>query len=278
MDTARRSRLGWGILGAAAAAWFAIWFLFFPQFVPDNFAWDIKPRFAQVFIGAGYVFRTAFFLNAAFERSWLRLRWIVWGNIVFTGILLLATYWHAEEFHWNPFKTPLAHTWIILYIFEPVVMLYLIPRGTLSAPSLTSGGPVSPWLKRFLVLVAGLLLMNGLLILINPEFAASRWPWELNPLDARIVSAWFLGWSAWCGTMAFAQDWDEIRAAARLFILNGIALLAVTVVFRDEFLPGRGTATAFAVALAVMTGIMIVFHVLQDRRRPTDQPVRGGAQ
>ena len=95
-----------------------------------------------------------------------------------------------------------------------------------------------------------------------------------NPLDGRMVSAWFLGWSAWCGTMAFAQDWDEIRTAARLFILNGVALLAVTVVFRDEFLPGRGTGTGFAVALAVMTGIMAAFHALQDRRRPTDQPAR----
>src|SRR6185369_15339099 len=75
MDTARRSRMGWGLLGAAAAAWFAIWFLLFPQFIRPYFAWDIEPRFAQVFIGAGYVFRTAFFLNAAFERSWLRLRW-----------------------------------------------------------------------------------------------------------------------------------------------------------------------------------------------------------
>ena len=85
MDVAQPARLGWGLLGAAAAAWFAVWFLFFPQFVPDYFAWDIEPRFAQVFIGAGYVFRTFFFLNAAFERSWLRLRWIVWGNLVFTG-------------------------------------------------------------------------------------------------------------------------------------------------------------------------------------------------
>jgi len=275
MDVARRSRLGWGLLGAAAAAWFAVWFLFFPQFIPGSFAWDIEPRFAQVFIGAGYVFRTFFFLNAAFERSWLRLRWIVWGNLVFTGILLLATYWHAEEFHWPPSQTPLAHIWIVLYIFEPVVMLYLIPRGTFSAPAPVSGGPIDLWFKRFLVLVTGLLLMNGLLLVINPEFAATRWAWKLNPLDARIVAAWFLGWSVWCGTMAFAQDWDEIRTAARLFILNGVALLVVAIVFRDEFLPGRGTAAGFTVAVAVMTGVMVAFHVLQDRRRPTDQAASG---
>ena len=271
MDAARRSRLGWGLLGAAAAAWFAIWFLFFPQYIKPYFAWDIEPRFAQVFIGAGYVFRTAFFLNAAFERSWLRLRWIVWGNLVFTGILLFATYWHAEEFHWNPFETPLAHIWIVLYIFEPVVMLYLIPRGTLSAPAPETGGPIAPWFRRFLIFITALLLMNGLLILINPEFAKARWPWELNPLDARMVSAWFLGWSAWCGTMAFARDWDEIRRAAQLFILNGVALLVVTVLSRDDFLPGRGTAGGFAIGLAVMTIVMAAFHVYQERRRPTEQ-------
>jgi hypothetical protein len=214
MDVAQRSRLGWGLLGAAAAAWFAVWFLFFPQFIPQYFAWDIHPRFAQVFIGAGYVFRTFFFLNAAFERSWLRLRWIVWGNLVFTGTLLLATYWHAEEFNWPPSQTPLAHIWIVLYIFEPVVMVYLIPRGTFAAPAPTSGGPINLWFKRFLVLVTGLLLMNGLLLVINPEFAATRWAWELNPLDARIVAAWFLGWSVWCGTSCADRTRPD---AARLF-------------------------------------------------------------
>jgi hypothetical protein len=40
----------------------------------------------------------------------------------------------------------------------------------------------------------------------------------------------------------------------------------VTVVFRDEFLPGRGTAVGFGGGLGVLTTLMIVFHVLQDRR------------
>jgi len=71
--------------------------------------------------------------------------------------------------------------------------------------------------------------------------------------------------------MAFARDWDEIRRAAQLFILNGVALLVVTAVFRDEFLPGRGTPAGFAVGLAVMTIAMAVFFADQDRRRPSDQ-------
>jgi len=74
----KRTQQAWGAAWAAAAAWFAVWMRFFPQFVPTHFAWDAQPRFAQVVIGAGYIFRTAFFLNVAFEKDWLRLRWIVW--------------------------------------------------------------------------------------------------------------------------------------------------------------------------------------------------------
>ena len=265
MSWPRRSQIVWGLLGATAAATFAVWLLGFPQFVLDYFAWDVQPRYAQAFIGAGYIFRTLFFLNAATESNWIRLRWIVWGNLAFTGTLLLATFWHVDQFNWSQFTPPTAHIWVILYIFEPVVMVYLIPRGALRAEAPVVGGPIHPWFKAFLVLVTGLLLMHGLLLLINPEFAAQRWPWGLNPLDARIAAAWALGWSFWCGTMAFARDWDEIRTAARLFIVNGVALLATMVPFADG-LTGK-TASTYVVGILILTGGMIAFYVLQERWR-----------
>src|SRR5207344_69122 len=118
------------------------------------------------------------------------------------------------------------------------------------------------YFKPFLVFVTGILLMNGLLIVANPDFAATRWAWELNPLDARIVGAWFLGWAVWAGTMAFALDWDEIRRASQLFILNAAALLATAVVFRDDFLPNRGTPYGYIGALLVFTLAMTGFYVV----------------
>ena len=226
-----RSQVAWGLVGAAAAGWFAVWMLAFPQYVPDFFAWNVQPRYAQAFIAAGYIFRTLFFLNAATESNWIRLRWIVWGNLAFTGTLLLATFWHVDEFTWSQFMPPTAHIWVVLYIFEPVVMVYLIPRGALRAKGRRLGGPIHPVVQVVPGPITGLLLMAGLLLVINPDFASERWPWGLNPLDARIVAAWSIGWSFWCGTMAFATDWDEIRMPARLFIVNGVALLATIVLF-----------------------------------------------
>lgn len=258
----------WGYLGAAAAAWFAIWMLFFPQFVPTHFAWNVQPRYAQAFIGAGYVFRTAFFLYVARQPDWSRLRWIVWGNLAFTGVLLLATFWHIDEFLWPQFVPPTAHIWVILYVFEPVTMLYLIPRGVLRAGAPRSGGSLRPLFRKFLILVAGLLLMHGLLLVINPEFAALRWPWELNPLDARIVAAWFIGWSIWAGTMAFARDWDEIRPAAALFVLNGIALAVTFVVFGGGLRDDTTTLRSYVGGVLAMTVAMAGFFVVQERARP----------
>jgi hypothetical protein len=270
MDWQRIKQVGWGLIGAAFAATFAVWMFFFPQAIDTAFAWKVEPRFAQVFIGAGYVFRTVFFLAIASQRDWLRIRWIFWGNLVFTGTLLLATYWHIDQFLWH--QAPTAHVWLILYIFEPIAMIYLVPRGTFSAAPPTTGGLVHPVFKVILVAITGLLLINGLLLVINPEFAATRWPWELNPLDARIVAAWFLGWCVWCGTMAFATDWDEIRLAAGLFILNGIALVAVGILFQGEFLPDNPRSGAFVVGVGVMTLLMAGFSAYQELRRPA----RGG--
>lgn len=262
----RAEQFWWGILGATAAGAFAIWMFFFPDSVATLFAWDVHPRLSQAFIGAGYVFRTAFFLSVAFQRDWLRLRWIYWGNFAFTGTLLLATFWHADEFNWDPSQTIVGHLWLILYIFEPVTMIYMVPRGLFQLPAPAIGGPLIRLFRTFLILATGLLLSDGLLLVINPEFAANRWPWELNPLDARIMAAWFLGWAVWLGTMARATDWLEIRLPAALFVLMGVALIATFLVFGGQFRPD-GTTGAYQWGVVGLTVLMAVFAGLQEYRR-----------
>jgi hypothetical protein len=262
----RADQVAWGLLGATAAATFAVWMFFFPDSIPEKFAWDVHPRMSQLFIGAGYVFRTAFFLSVAFGRDWTKLRWMFWGNLAFTGTLLLATFWHADEFNWDPSQTIVGHLWLILYIFEPVTMLYMVPRDVWRRPLATIGGPIWRPFRWFLIATTGLLLSDGLLLVINPEFAANRWPWELNPLDARIMAAWFLGWAVWSGTMAFARDWIEIRLPAALFILLGAALTVVNFAFGD-LLSDTGPAHAYRTGLLILTVLMAGFAAYQEVRR-----------
>jgi hypothetical protein len=151
-------------------------------------------------------------------------------------------------------------------------MVFLIPPGIFSRPAEATGGPLDPWFRRFLIAVTAVLLANGLLILANPTFAAARWPWELNELDARIVAAWFLGWSIWAGTMARVADWDEIRRAAQLFILCGAAILGASLLSLNDFIPGRKTTAGYLIGLAVLTAAMAGWYLVQERRRPARYP------
>lgn len=256
----------WGLGGGAIALAFAVWMLFFPDAIKPFFAWPVHPRLAQAFIGAGYIFRTVYFWSIWRERAWVKVRWMYWGNLVFTGTLLLATFWHAEQFEWA-FPPAMGHLWLFLYIAEPMVMIYLAPRGRLPAPA--TGGPMSEGFKRFLMLEASLLITFGALLVLNPDFAGKRWPWELNALDARIVAAWFLGWAAWTISMAFASDWDEVRMAARANIVFGLALLAIIAAFLPLFDFNRFPTYMFAIGTVLLTLAMGYFYWRHEKARPT---------
>ena len=239
----RIQQVAWGLLGAAAAAWFAIWMLFFPQYVPEYFAWDVHPRARRRSSAPGYIFRTVFFLNAAREGNWVRLRWIVYGNLAFTGDAAVR---HLLASRRVPLES--VRDAARAHLDRPVHLR--AGRDAVPHPAGRHEGG-GPGLRR--AAPAG---AEGIPRLHDRHPAdertarssstrsslRTRWPWELNPLDARIVAAWFLG------LVRLVRD-DGLRGRtgtrsggrAQLFILNGVVLFVAALVFRDEFLPGRGT-------------------------------------
>lgn len=261
-----RSLRLWGLTGALLAAVFAVWMLFFPQLIPTAFAWNVQPRAAQAFIGAGYLFRTYFFLLFVFVPDWRLLGWTYYGNLLFTGALLLATLWHAPEVHW---RTVVAHIWILFYTMEPVIMHFTIPRADAQPEEpIASGGPISPLFRWFLILEVGVGMLFGLTLVINPEWLGRRWPWDLNPFDARIVAAWWLAAAGWAGSMARARYWDEVRlGAVGNLILTG-ALTVASLAFFPYFNHTHPTVGQYVIGLAVLSLALGFFIWQHERRRP----------
>ena len=259
----------WAAAGVLLAATFAVWMFFFPRFIPTHFAWVVEPRLAQVFIGAGYVFRTFFFLQFILARNWLHVRWTLWGNLAFTGTLLLATLWHADEMNW---RFLVAHLWIVFYTFEPITMIFAAPWSDEARHAhLTSGGPILPWFRRFILLFVGVMFLMGALLIINPEWLDLRWAWDLNGFDARIIAAWFMGWAVWAGTIAFAHDWDEVRLAGALAVLWGVTVCLTLLVFRAEFDFSRAPTMSYAGMAVLFTVGFAFFFWRQEARRPSRQ-------
>lgn len=257
----------WGAAGAVVAAVFATWLLLFPGLVGPYFAWPAEPRLGQIFLAAGWVFRIGFFLSAWRERAWHRLRWLFWGNVAFTGTLLLATFLHADRFTWS---FPLAWLWLVLYVAEPVAMIYQtarLPEAWHAAPLRTA--PLQPALKWVLVVEAAVLGTVGALLVLNPAFMDPLWPWPLRPLGARIMAAWFLGWAVWAGTLALGRDWDEVRIGVELNILWGVALLASLVVFLPLYDFARPGTPVYVATIAIFTLVLGVLAWRQARVRTT---------
>ena len=245
----RADQIAWGVLGATAAGTFAIWMFFFPDSIAEKFAWDVHPRMAQAFIGAGYVFRTAFFLSVAFGRDWTRLRWMFWGNLAFTGTLLLATFWHAGEFNWDPAQTPVAHLWLILYIFEPVDDALHGPARRLAAPGADDRRPDLAAVP--LVPDRG----DRAAALGRPaardQPRVRRTPLAVGAEPARRADR--RGLVPRLGGLVrddgVRPRLDEIRLPAALFILNGAALIA-------RHLPERRSAERHGAGAAYRTGVL----------------------
>ncbi len=182
-----------GIVQILLAATFVVWLVFFPS-TGWNFAWPVTPAFSAMFIGAGFIARTYIGYYLWREKHWAMLRWQVNANYAFLFVIFLATYWHVDEMNWKS-NIIVAHIWVLAYTIEPIMLYLLEPRGEASKtplPAEFQEGPVLPGLKR--VAVLGLVVAATLagLFFINPRFMNTRWPWPLDPFNARIMAAFLI--------------------------------------------------------------------------------------
>jgi len=227
-----------GIIQCFLAAFFVLWLLLLPE-KGIYFAWPVRPELTAMFLGAGFILRSYFGYHLWRDRYWYTLRWSMAGDFVFLGVLLITTWWHVSEMNWdlqgvsaglNVFSLVVTHIWILAYTFEPLTVFLVHPRNAEAdapLPADISEGVLLPPLK--LALLALFYIGAGLwsLFFLAPEFANTRWPWELNPFDARIMSAWFAGTAVWSITMYFMRDWAEVKMGVRAILLFLAGLFCV---------------------------------------------------
>lgn len=241
------------------AALFVVWLLFLPDGGP-TFAWPVTPRLTAVFIGTSFILRAFLGLSIIRERYWYRLRWVVWGNYTFLAIILLATFWHVAEMNWTT-NIVLAHVWILIYIFEPLILPFLGPFGEAASaplPDHLRKGPILPGLRRVFVAMVMLGITLGGLFVISPEFMTTRWPWPLDPFNARVMAAWPSAVAVWAGTMYFAEDWAEIKLAMQGLLLYGIALFGAYVITFSQF--DRSRHNVFTYGIVVLVAALLVLY------------------
>jgi hypothetical protein len=237
-----------------------------------------------MFLGAGFMLRCYFGYHLWRDKYWYTLRWSMFGDFAFLGILFITTWWHVLEMNWDLqgvssgwriFSLVVTHVWILAYTFEPLTIFLLHPRddeANASVPANLAEGELLQPLKYALLVIFYVGSALWALLFFTPEFANMRWPWDLNPFDARIMSAWFGGSAVWAITMYFMKDWVEVKMGVRgiLFFLFG--LLGVWIFASSHYelnhtkIAGR-QGIVYGLALGIMVIWLLFAYWKQEQAR-----------
>lgn len=255
-----------GVVQTLLAGAFVLWLVAFPG-TGGLFAWPTTPSETAMFIGAGFIGRTyiGYFLYR--ERLWLKLRWQLVANYAFLAFVWLATLWHMGEMNWES-NIWVAHVWVLAYTIEPVVLFLWEPRRPWEAlPDEWREGPVLPGLKQVaqVSLVTSVTLAG--LMMINPAFMDTRWPWPLDPFNCRVMSAFLALNAGWAYTIYRADDWAEARQAVvgiELFAVSQFGVWAYNV---RGFDPGRANQHVYGAILAAFALVLGYYYIRQQRAR-----------
>lgn len=257
-----------GITQTLLASAFVVWLLGFPA-TGDAFAWPITPPATAMFLGAGFIGRAyiGYFLYR--ERYWANLRWQVSANYAFLAFIWLATLWHMGEMNWTS-SIWVAHVWALAYTIEPIVLFLWEPRAPREAlPPEWREGPVLPGMKQ--VAMAGMIAAVTLagLLMINPEFMDTRWPWPLDPFNCRVMSGFLALNAGWCYSLYVADDWAEVKKAVVGIELFLVSQFAVWLYLVRGFDPARHNGYVYGGLLAGFGVAIAYYHVRQERARRT---------
>ena len=273
-----------GLIQFFLAAFFVLWLLLFPA-LGIYFAWHVRPELTAMFLGVGFILRSYFGYNLWRDKNWYNMRWSMNGDFAFLSVLFVTTWWHVLEMNWHVedvsvalriFCLVITHVWILAYTFEPLTVFLLHPRDKEAnepVPAEFSEGGIQPVTRNILAAIFFLGAAFWAILFISPEFANTRWPWELNAFDSRIMSAWFAGGSVWAVTMYFMQDWAEVKVGFRAILFFVLGLLGVWIVASPRYdlnhteIANR-QGLAYALTLGVVAVWMMYAYWRQERAAP----------
>lgn len=268
-----------GVIQCFLAAFFVLWLLILPA-QGIYFAWPVKPVQTALFMGAGFILRSYFGYHLWREKDWYKVRWSLKGDYVFLGVLFIATWWHIDEMNWHLtgvsdalriFCLVIAHVWVLAYTFEAFTV-YLIhprdPQADAPPPPELSEGPLLPALKNSLLAFFYVGIVIAALLFFNTEFADTRWPWELNPFDARIIAAWPAATAMWAVTMYFMKDWAEVKIGVRALLLFILALFVIWIFTFSGYDPARKNILTFGFGTGALSLSLLYAYWKQETARP----------
>lgn len=250
----------WSLMNGLPALLATLAFLLYPPF--DNFAWNVEDRRSGIFLGTGFLMRTALFVHVITAKSWGEIRWLTYGNAVFAAVLLGVTLVWGDIFHWRRW---IAIIWLYLYIEEPVWMITLVPQAQAAAGNaIIAGSQVLLITKLVLGIEAVIMLIAGVYLWLAPRMENPTWlPWKPDLVSARVMAGFPLGWVAWALTLAAAPSWAEARGGVMVNLVWLGGILISVLVFHARFDLSKRVTQIYAAVIALLIAALGLVYFMQ---------------
>jgi hypothetical protein len=252
----------WVLLVLAAAN--GVFLYLAPGLADSDYAWSIKPPVNAMFIGAGFLAGTlATGLVLARATRWRTFSTLPPALWVLATSLLVATIIHGDRFKWD---YPLTWVWTAVYAGVPFAVPYLVMRQRRVAEAEPEADPRLGTLRVVSAIAGVPLLIGAAALFVAPVEVGKHWPWDLTPLLARAVAAWY----ALFGTMLLTCAAGLRRPAEAIIPYATLAawcvLLLVLPVLRPDDVSGAGAWIALMVVLLALATYALRVS-LPDRAR-----------
>ena len=227
----------------------------FPEDTADRFAWPIEPTVMATALGAFYLALTPVLVLALLARRWANVRVIVLPALAFTSAELVATL-----LHWNKFSVGTAPftVWLVSYVLPPPLFLagYLWHerRGGTPPP----GDRLPGGLRTALLVAGGLLTVEAVVALVDPDWLIDSFPWTLTPLTARVLSGWLLLVGTLLLSMAREDDRTRVRLASPFLVVALPALVIEVLRYGSQVDAGSPRLWTGLVLFGVLAGCGLV--------------------
>jgi hypothetical protein len=243
------------------------------------FAWTIEPPLSAAFLGAGYAAGFVLVLLTVRERPWANARIAILTIFEFAVLTLIVTLIHLDRFHLDASELSAqisAWLWLGIYIVVPpwmAILIYLNSRAPGEDPPVVR--PIPPWLTGLLAIEGGAMVAAGLALMIDPEWVAGGWPWQLTPLTGRAIAAWLLA----LGIAAFQAIWERdmirLRAATLTYAVFGVLQYVAMLRFNDDV---RWEEPGTWVYIAVLAGLIFTGLYGRFSTSESESPVAAAAR
>jgi hypothetical protein len=206
------------------------------------FAWTIRVPMTAAFMGAAYWSSAVLEFLASRQAAWSDARGAVPGVLAFTGLTMIISTIHIGDFHLNPLTVAITWVWLLVYALVPIALgILLVLQIRTPGQDAPRRAPITGWMRGLIGLLALGMLLFGLALLFVPETIGPLWPWPINALAGRAISAWLIGLALVGGQIA--ADGDLLRGRPAFISMIVFSLLQLIVVARfAEALAPNGNA------------------------------------